>query len=126
MDPTLASTTATDQVAMCIQIGLLCTQAEPKLRPTMRRVVVMLSKKHGSLEEPTRPGYLGSRYRRTRKPAASSSAAGSSGVAGSSGAAGSSDDYSSRTSPMISTTNTATSTLNSPRPHSHGKRPMQG
>ncbi|KAK1314145.1 Cysteine-rich receptor-like protein kinase 10 [Acorus calamus] len=64
MDVALAKTADIDQVASCIQIGLLCTQADPKLRPTMHRVVVMLSKMPSNLDEPTRPGVLGTRYRR--------------------------------------------------------------
>ncbi|XP_077230271.1 cysteine-rich receptor-like protein kinase 43 [Tasmannia lanceolata] len=68
MDPTLSSTKAIDQVAMCIQIGLLCTQADPKLRPTMQRVVVILSKKASTLDEPMRPGCPGSRYRQRHSP----------------------------------------------------------
>ncbi|KAJ7954270.1 Receptor-like kinase [Quillaja saponaria] len=76
MDPSLATSAATEQVAMCIHIGLLCTQGDPQLRPIMRRVVVMLSKKPGNMKEPTRPGLPGSRYRRTRKSAALSSTAG--------------------------------------------------
>ncbi|KAJ4974823.1 hypothetical protein NE237_007997 [Protea cynaroides] len=116
MDPTLASTAIPDQVAMCIKIGLLCTQADPKLRPTMRRVVVMLAKRAGTIEEPTRPGYPRSRYGRRSHAAGSSSAGGST-----------SRDSSSQSFPTTTTTNTATtSTLNSPRPHSYGKRPMQG
>ncbi|KAG9458260.1 hypothetical protein H6P81_002768 [Aristolochia fimbriata] len=63
LDPTLSSTAEMGQVAMCIQIALLCTQADPGKRPMMRRVVVMLSKKPGTLEEPSRPGIPGSRYR---------------------------------------------------------------
>ncbi|XP_022991503.1 cysteine-rich receptor-like protein kinase 10 [Cucurbita maxima] len=59
MDPTLASSAVPDQVAMCIQIGLLCAQGDPKLRPTMPRVVLLLSKRPGTLEEPTRPRILG-------------------------------------------------------------------
>ncbi|EHA8586209.1 cysteine-rich receptor-like protein kinase 10 [Cocos nucifera] len=64
MDPTLRSTAVPEQVAMCVHIGLLCTQSDPKLRPDMKRVVVILSKKPSTLEEPIRPGILGSRYRR--------------------------------------------------------------
>uniref|UniRef100_A0A5B6YJU9 Putative Cysteine-rich receptor-like protein kinase 10 n=1 Tax=Davidia involucrata TaxID=16924 RepID=A0A5B6YJU9_DAVIN len=116
MDPTLASSAVPDQVAMCVQIGLLCTQADPQLRPTMRRVVVMLSKKPGTLEEPTRPGYPGSRYRRTRRPTGSSSTAGTS-----SGSA---------SHTFGSTTNTisaSTLPLTSPKIlDPHGKRPMPG
>ncbi|XP_042499257.1 putative receptor-like protein kinase At4g00960 [Macadamia integrifolia] len=121
MDPYLASSAITEQVAKCIQIGLLCTQADPKLRPTMRRVVVMLSKRAGTLEEPTRPGYprvTRSRYGRTPKPHA---------TAGSSSAGASSRSSSSQSFPTTTNTNTATtSTVTSPRPHSYGKRPMQG
>ncbi|KAB1205776.1 Cysteine-rich receptor-like protein kinase 10 [Morella rubra] len=51
MDPTLASSAVADQVAMCIQIGLLCTQGDPTLRPNMRRVVVMLSRKGKKMKE---------------------------------------------------------------------------
>ncbi|WRX14474.1 Protein kinase domain - like 10 [Theobroma cacao] len=119
MDPALVPSAAPEQVAMCIQIGLLCTQSDPQLRPTMGRVVVMLSKKPGSIEEPTRPGVPGSRYRRSRRPPGFSSTLGSSG------------DSDSRTSE--STFNTASasasasaSSLASPlRSDPHGKRPMQ-
>lgn len=76
LDPVLAPSAIPGEVAMCIQIGLLCTQSDPQLRPTMRRVVVMLSKKPGTLdEEPTRPGYPGSRYRRSHRPTRTSSTA---------------------------------------------------
>uniref|UniRef100_A0A2N9EGN8 Protein kinase domain-containing protein n=1 Tax=Fagus sylvatica TaxID=28930 RepID=A0A2N9EGN8_FAGSY len=132
MDPTLASSAATDQVAMCIQIGLLCTQGDPQLRPTMRRVVVMLSKKPGNLDEPTRPGVPGSRYRRSRRPPGLSSTAGSSVES----------DF--RTFDSSSTSHTATATSSAalasstvsaasatatssaaPEIDRHGKRPMQ-
>lgn len=114
LDPSLASSAVAEQVAMCVQIGLLCTQADPQSRPNMRRVVVMLSKKSGTLEEPTRPGYPGSRYRRSRRPTTSTSTAGTSGE-------------SSHT--FESTTNSATATTSgvaSPRLDSRGKRPVQG
>ncbi|CAL9762123.1 unnamed protein product [Musa acuminata subsp. burmannicoides] len=64
LDPAVASTADAEQVAMCVQIGLLCTQSDPKLRPDMKRVVIILSKQPSVLEEPTRPGIPGSRYRR--------------------------------------------------------------
>jgi hypothetical protein len=115
MDSTLASSADTDtaQVAMCIQIGLLCTQGDPQLRPNMRRVVVMLSKKHGTLEEPTRPGVPGSRYRRSRRPPGLSSISGPSG------------DSDSHTFESTSNTNSATATASASRGSDpHGKRPM--
>nr|XP_010932624.1 putative receptor-like protein kinase At4g00960 [Elaeis guineensis] len=63
MDPALRSTAVREQVAMCVHIGLLCTQSDPALRPDMKRVVVILSKMPSTLEEPIRPGIPGTRYR---------------------------------------------------------------
>jgi hypothetical protein len=63
LDPALKSTAVPEQVELCVRIGLLCVQADPRLRPDMKRVVIILSKKQSTLEEPTRPGVPGSRYR---------------------------------------------------------------
>lgn len=116
MDPKLASSALTEQVTMCIQIGLLCTQGDPHQRPTMHRVVVILSKKPSNLEEPTRPGVPGSRYRRCRRPAALSATAGTSLESNSSAS-----DSSFNTNNSSSVTATTTiSPSNDPR----GKRPM--
>nr|GEV15141.1 putative receptor-like protein kinase At4g00960 [Tanacetum cinerariifolium] len=53
----LASTANSYQVVACIKIGLLCTQSDHQMRPTMSRIVLMLSRrKSGTLEEPTQPG----------------------------------------------------------------------
>ncbi|KAG8365259.1 hypothetical protein BUALT_Bualt18G0085600 [Buddleja alternifolia] len=57
VDPTLREFDA-NEVRRIIDIALLCTQASPGLRPSMSRVVAMLS---GDIEVPsvtTRPGYL--------------------------------------------------------------------
>lgn len=67
LDPAVKSSAVPEQVELCVRIGLLCVQADPRLRPDMKRVVIILSKKQSTLEEPTRPGVPGSRYRR-RKP----------------------------------------------------------
>ncbi|KAJ7942933.1 Receptor-like kinase [Quillaja saponaria] len=112
MDPTLATSAATEQVAMCIQIGLLCTQGDPRLRPTMRRVVVILSKKPGNMEEPTRPGIPGSRYRRRQGSAALSSTTGTSGL---------SDSHTS----SYYTNSASATTSATPGLDRLGKRPMQ-
>lgn len=117
MDSAIAASAVPEQVAMCIQIGLLCTQGDPQLRPTMRRVVVVLSKKPGNLEEPARPGVPGSRYRRSRRPPGSSSTAGSSGET---------DSRTFDPSLYTSTASASTSTLVSPRSDPYGKRPMVG
>ncbi|KAJ9135750.1 hypothetical protein P3X46_032899 [Hevea brasiliensis] len=116
MDPTLTSSADNGQVKMCIHIGLLCVQGDPQLRPNMRRVVIMLSKKPGNLEEPTRPLVTGSRYRRSHQPPGMSSTAGTF------------SDSDSRTFDSSLNTNTATassSTRTSPRLDPHGKRPME-
>ncbi|XP_052312063.1 cysteine-rich receptor-like protein kinase 43 [Populus trichocarpa] len=102
MDPVLASSAAAEQVKTCVHLGLLCTQGDPQLRPDMRRIVVLLSKKTCSLEEPTRPGVPGSRYRRARRPAGMSSTAGTSDTARTFG------ESDSRTFDSSSNTNTAT------------------
>ncbi|KAE9450744.1 hypothetical protein C3L33_17357, partial [Rhododendron williamsianum] len=120
MDPRLASSAVPDQVAMCLQIGLLCVQLDPQVRPTMRRVVVMLSKKPGSIEVPTRPGYPGARRRRSSRPATSSSLTGTSSES-SSQAFGSTTNNNSASA----TASSSTSYLRSPRLDPHGKRPMQ-
>ncbi|XP_027362453.1 putative receptor-like protein kinase At4g00960 [Abrus precatorius] len=65
VDPIMASTVVTEQVERCIKLGLLCTQGDPQLRPTMGRVVMMLSKKQGYMDEPTRPRIPSSRYKRS-------------------------------------------------------------
>ncbi|KAF0912961.1 hypothetical protein E2562_019770 [Oryza meyeriana var. granulata] len=64
LDPAVKSTAVTEQVDLLVRIGLLCVQADPRMRPDMKRVVIILSKKQSTLEEPTRPGVPGSRYRR--------------------------------------------------------------
>ncbi|KAL8227606.1 hypothetical protein R6Q57_015190 [Mikania cordata] len=84
LESKLASSADPDQVSSCIQIGLLCTQSDPKQRPTMRNVVIMLTKKPGTLDEPNRPGIPGTRYRRSRRPTTSSSTAGGTSSASSS------------------------------------------
>lgn len=82
VDSALASTVLTEQVDMCIQLALLCVQGDPQLRPTMRRIVVKLSRKspQSHMEQPTRPGTPGSRYRRPPRHSALSSTVGTSGV----------------------------------------------
>ncbi|PWA57366.1 Concanavalin A-like lectin/glucanase, subgroup [Artemisia annua] len=120
----LASTADPDQVAACIKIGLLCTQFDHQLRPTMSRVVLMLSRKAGTLEEPTQPGYLGSRYRSRGTTSSSSD--------------GMSGGTRSQSRSTFTTTTTAAGTLSSDRHRTrrgstsrgsvsdpHGKRPMR-
>ncbi|KAI3796133.1 hypothetical protein L1987_38797 [Smallanthus sonchifolius] len=109
LESKLASSADPDQVSTCIQIGLLCTQSDPKQRPTMRNVCIMLTKKPGTLDEPTRSGIPGTRYRRSHRPATSSSA-GTSGV--------SSSHSSTATATTTSTTMAASTTFVAPHPRS--------
>ena len=124
MDPTLATTADPDQVATCTQIGLLCTQSDPKLRPTIRQVVVMLSKQSGTLDEPTKPGYEGTKTRRPQRPSSSSS------TFWSSRHADSRSSRSSNTTITSSTSNAHHNTLRSSFVSSvsdpKGKRPIEG
>lgn len=119
VDPSLASTMEAEQVSTCIQLALLCTQGDPQLRPTMRRVVVMLSRKpgHNHVEEPTRPGVPGSRYRRPRRHSALSS------TGGTSGSHSSDSSYNSTTG---TGTATGTSSATANIVDSRGKSPILG
>ncbi|KAK4261756.1 hypothetical protein QN277_004712 [Acacia crassicarpa] len=117
VDPSLAASAVEDQVTMCIQLGLLCVQGDPQLRPSMRRVVVMLSKKPGHMDEPTRPGAPGSRYRRSRRPSPFSTAAGTSGADSDSRTSDSSSNY-------TATTTTPAPSSAAREIDSRGKRPM--
>lgn len=117
MDATLASSAELEQVKMCIHIGLLCTQGDRYLRPPISRVTVLLSRKPGSkLEEPTRPGDLGSRYRRKARDTG--------GASSSMGTAGKSSDDS---SPTFGTTATASTSAHASRISNRrpGKQPLQ-
>lgn len=111
MDPLLASSADHEQIATFVQIALLCAQPEPQLRPDMDRVVVVLSRKPGHLEEPIRPGVPGSRYRRYRT--------GTGSVTGNSDVSTSGFSGSTKTRSASLTVNT--SSLDDPR----GKRPLK-
>ncbi|XP_023742281.1 cysteine-rich receptor-like protein kinase 43 [Lactuca sativa] len=127
LESKLYSSSDLDEVSACIKIGLLCTQSDPGQRPTMRRVVVMLTKKSGVLDEPSRPGIPGTRYRRSRRP-------------GTSGGSSSHSSTTTTTTTTTITTSTAPTTASGPsgsvprrrssssgissRSDPHGKRPM--
>ncbi|GAA0147746.1 transmembrane signal receptor [Lithospermum erythrorhizon] len=120
MESALLSSAIPDEVQLCVHIGLLCTQADPQLRPDMRRVVLTLAKRPGSLEKPTRPGYPGTRYRRSsHKPGSVSSTSETSG-----------DFYShtigSTTGTDTTSASASTSAVACQLLDRHGKRPMEG
>ncbi|XP_028116151.1 putative receptor-like protein kinase At4g00960 [Camellia sinensis] len=60
MDRKLIPPAVLDQVQLCVHIGVMCTEYDPKLRPTMGHVYSMLSENHSNnstlVEEPMRDG----------------------------------------------------------------------
>ncbi|TYH84146.1 hypothetical protein ES332_D02G179000v1 [Gossypium tomentosum] len=58
MDPTLRDSYVSDEVIRCIQIGWLCVQQNPKSRPTMARIVPMLSSSGITSPPPQHPAFF--------------------------------------------------------------------
>lgn len=44
------------EVLRCIQVALLCVEAQPRNRPLMSSVVMMLASENATLSEPNEPG----------------------------------------------------------------------
>ncbi|KAJ0983020.1 hypothetical protein J5N97_011275 [Dioscorea zingiberensis] len=65
-----------NQVMRCIQVGLLCVQANPRDRPTMSSVVFMLATENAPLPPPKQPGFAaeGDYYERGHYETTSSNA----------------------------------------------------
>ncbi|KAI9126295.1 hypothetical protein K1719_002716 [Acacia pycnantha] len=123
MDSAIAASAVPSQVAMCIQLGLLCIQGDPSLRPTMHRVVLVLSKKPGHLEEPMRPGVPGSsRHRKPYNPYTLSSTVDSSSTGSSSHTGTSSNIYDTRSTAATAATAATASTSASRELDPRGKR----
>lgn len=60
LPPLLGSCTADEpgqqqEMLRCIQIGLLCVQDDPQLRPSMAAVIHMLNSRSMTLAQPTEP-----------------------------------------------------------------------
>ncbi|XP_076902982.1 cysteine-rich receptor-like protein kinase 43 [Bidens hawaiensis] len=134
MDPALATSADPNQVATCTQIGLLCTQSDPKLRPTMRQVTVMLSK-GGALDQPTKPGYQGTKTRRPNRPSGSSSSIGGLSQSNSSSSRSTMATRTGSTWAFAGSTSNAhhnhqgssyASSIADPRGDPRGKRPVEG
>jgi hypothetical protein len=63
IDPEIVETCSDQEQALrCIHIGLLCTQAEATLRPSMSTINLMLSTKYMILPDPTKPAFLSSGF----------------------------------------------------------------
>ncbi|EOY28573.1 Cysteine-rich RLK 25 [Theobroma cacao] len=58
MDSTLQDSYVSNEVLRCIQIGLLCVQEDPGARPTMARVVLMLSSSSVTLPSPQKTAFF--------------------------------------------------------------------
>ncbi|XP_010552693.1 PREDICTED: putative receptor-like protein kinase At4g00960 isoform X2 [Tarenaya hassleriana] len=123
VDPAMAASVDADQLQLCVQIGLLCAQGDPLQRPNMRRIAMILSRRAGHLEEPSRPVVLNRRSHHHQTAGTSS--------------ASTTTTRSSLDSSFGSNSNTNTNTVTagrgtptwSPSPHtvssdSRGKRPL--
>jgi hypothetical protein len=58
IDPAIIETCDEEQAVRCIHVGLLCTQADSSLRPSMSTVTLMLSAHSVALPDPTKPAYV--------------------------------------------------------------------
>jgi len=58
IDPTLKGSYSSEEGIRVIKIGLLCTQAAAALRPSMSRVVSMLTNEAENLPSPTKPAFI--------------------------------------------------------------------
>eukprot|EP00253_Pinus_taeda_P013826 PITA_13826 len=58
IDRTLEGSYAREEGIRVIKIGLLCIQAAPTLRPSMSRVVSILTSERENLPSPTKPAYI--------------------------------------------------------------------
>jgi len=57
MDPMLEKSFTGSEVERCIQIGLLCVQEDPRDRPSMSDVVVMLASDTVAIPKPKHPAF---------------------------------------------------------------------
>lgn len=57
-DSSLGEEVSNEEVLRCIHIGLLCVQEDPKERPTMALVLLMLNSYSVYLPRPSTPGFL--------------------------------------------------------------------
>ena len=58
MDSSIVDNGALDEVIRCIQVGLLCVQDQPDVRPHMSSVVFMLDNEASPLPTPKEPIFL--------------------------------------------------------------------
>ena len=58
LDPTLTDTYSRNEVIRCIQIGLLCVQEDPALRPAMATIVLTLDSYSVTIPLPQEPAFF--------------------------------------------------------------------
>ena len=58
LDEALGASFHHSRVLRCIQVALLCVEAQPKNRPLMSSVVTMLASDNAVLPEPNEPGVV--------------------------------------------------------------------
>jgi hypothetical protein len=73
IDPTIIETCDEEQALRCIHVGLLCTQADSSLRPSMSTVNLMLSSHSVTLPDPTKPAFVSSNVSQNSKSTSSGS-----------------------------------------------------
>ena len=78
LDPDLQDQCSEEEITNVFQVGLLCTQASPNLRPPMWKVVGMLTSKSNDLPFPTQPPFINVRGVQLRSSGSESSMKGSS------------------------------------------------
>lgn len=72
IDKSLLESCNTSEATKCIDIGLLCVQEDPNIRPNMSDVILMLGGEGSSLPQPNRPAFV-IRTHTSRKLSSSSS-----------------------------------------------------
>jgi serine/threonine protein kinase len=73
IDPTIIETCDQAQALRWIHVGLLCTQADSSLRPTMSTVILMLSSHSVTLSAPKKPAFVSSSVSQNTKSTSSGS-----------------------------------------------------
>eukprot|EP01018_Ginkgo_biloba_P036601 Gb_13104 [translate_table: standard] len=58
IDEELVRSCPKEQALRCIHVGLLCTQADPALRPPISNVILMISSNSVTLPNPTKPAFV--------------------------------------------------------------------
>eukprot|EP00253_Pinus_taeda_P028710 PITA_28710 len=58
IDPVIIEMCNVEEALRCVHVGLLCTQADSSLRPSMSLITLMLSSQSVTLPDPTQPAFV--------------------------------------------------------------------